>query len=499
MFVPSPKDEGKTTISDNNDSTREFDYNATPLLISAIQKENIEYIQKLVENGSNLNVCDKNNITPLMAALSLKNCIDIVDYLLKKGADINFKVDYSPLTYAIKLNKETSIIEKLIDNGAEIYSCSKNGSTILHAAAANNNKETIQYLIKKGLYVNCLNLMNETPLHVAVKHGNYNTEVALVENGASINAQDIFGNTPLHIAFRNNDIASISFLIRNCKACITMHNKRYENIVSFLFAINDFIMDLFSKEQMRYFLTKYYLAASLLIRLDEHIFDRLVEAGIIHEDIRTIKGIELAEYRNLYGNKILWRSQCKHKDFPLPCDFLFGRGISQFVIAAHKGWDIYSDDLENHLNYFDTSTEKGNTVLHAVVKNGDYNLAKKLIESKRFDLGAKNSALFTPLLTAYYYGRGEIVELLMKNNSPKPDMELVEWIRAHTDEKRHNQTRIYDIFQEHYVKGVPVDKIKFPVGIANIRVVYPDRDPIDLGFNPNRISSIGARRQYNYV
>ena len=128
------------TTYDIKKSNNVFDTDEASLLISAIRKEQIKIVQELIENGSKLNIYDKDNVTPLMAALELKDCMDMFNYLLLKGADINFRINYSPLMYAIWLNKEIEIIKSIIGNGAELFSRTNNESSILHIAAKNNNR-----------------------------------------------------------------------------------------------------------------------------------------------------------------------------------------------------------------------------------------------------------------------------------------------------------------------------------------------------------------------
>ena len=61
---------------------------ATPLC-NAISKGDFATVKKFVEYGADVNE-RSNDMTPLMVAARYNN-IEIMDYLLSKGADINFK------------------------------------------------------------------------------------------------------------------------------------------------------------------------------------------------------------------------------------------------------------------------------------------------------------------------------------------------------------------------------------------------------------------------
>ena len=412
-----------------------------------------------------------------MAALELDDCIDMFNYLLQKGADLNFRIEYSPLMYAIKLNKRADIIRNIIDNGAKLFLHAEDDTSILHIAAMNDNEETIQLLIDKGLNVNTLNRRKETPLHVAARYRNYKTIATLLKNGASINAQDIFGYSPLLISCISNDLTSIKLFIK-FKACTTLHNNKQDNM--FTLISNPRCYSVFSKEQLRYFIVKYHWITALMLQDNKKLFDHLVKARIITHDTRTVKGIKIADWHYLFIRKyskvernVMWKllhhyniEQHKLKEyFPPPGNMFIERGISQCIVSAIYGkYSVLKYLYDNGFD-FNVSTEKGNTMLHAAIRGGNYAIVKTLIALQHINLlSAKNNALFTPLLTAYYYGHFQIVRLLMKKGAPKPDMELADWIRTHSGKR--DSDKIYKIFQDYYVKGVPLNKIEFPDDIS---------------------------------
>jgi hypothetical protein len=60
------------------------------ILNSIIENKNQEIIEFLIDNGADVNSPDKQNITPLIVAVSNYRP-EIVDLLLKRGADVNFE------------------------------------------------------------------------------------------------------------------------------------------------------------------------------------------------------------------------------------------------------------------------------------------------------------------------------------------------------------------------------------------------------------------------
>lgn len=85
---------------------KEFSITTNTPLCTAIMKGDLETIKKFIEYGSDINETS-NGLTPLMFAARY-NKVDIIKYLLAKGADKNAKDSkgYNALKYA-ELSKST--------------------------------------------------------------------------------------------------------------------------------------------------------------------------------------------------------------------------------------------------------------------------------------------------------------------------------------------------------------------------------------------------------
>uniref|UniRef100_A0A2R8ZYP5 Uncharacterized protein n=2 Tax=Pan paniscus TaxID=9597 RepID=A0A2R8ZYP5_PANPA len=84
-----------------------------------------EMVRLLVSRKCELNLCDREDRTPLIKAVQLRQeaCATI---LLQNGADPNITDFFgrTALHYAV-YNEDTSMIEKLLSYGANIEECSK--------------------------------------------------------------------------------------------------------------------------------------------------------------------------------------------------------------------------------------------------------------------------------------------------------------------------------------------------------------------------------------
>ena len=145
-------------------------------LIAAVKSNNIRCVQLLVDAGADVNalgiaksrddprLCDSYSVISLA---SEHGYTDIIELLLKRGANVN----------------ET--------NGRR---------TGLYEASANGHYDTMELLIKAGADVNAecyIYQQNETPLLVAVRYGFFEGVDLLVRSGADVNKVPKYGESPV--------------------------------------------------------------------------------------------------------------------------------------------------------------------------------------------------------------------------------------------------------------------------------------------------------------
>lgn len=102
-----------------------------------------------------INAKNKNGETALMYASRYCKYPEIIEILIKHGADVNTKNrdDKTALMYASRYNENPDIAETLIINGADLIECGKDYSSCInaleYAAGFNNSLEVIEMLIAK--------------------------------------------------------------------------------------------------------------------------------------------------------------------------------------------------------------------------------------------------------------------------------------------------------------------------------------------------------------
>jgi ankyrin repeat protein len=127
--------------------------------------------------------------------------LETVKLLLVHGADINGAESYAgqtALMWAVSRGHE-SIVQTLLEAGADIKARSTAGSTALLFAARKGNVEEARLLLDRGADANEALPDGSTALLLAAASGHEDMGIFLLEHGANPNAADQkIGMTPLH-------------------------------------------------------------------------------------------------------------------------------------------------------------------------------------------------------------------------------------------------------------------------------------------------------------
>lgn len=151
----------------------------------------------------------------------------------------------SKLFKAVEAN-DVHAVESLLEGGADIRVCDRNGDTLLHTAArlghsnlcsflikngaetnapnkaaftplflaARVSLQTVQVLIQFGGDVELCNHLGEIPLHAASSSGLVDVIFQLISSGCDVNARSAQGLTPLYLAIGSGSRRAVEALLR---------------------------------------------------------------------------------------------------------------------------------------------------------------------------------------------------------------------------------------------------------------------------------------------
>ncbi|KAJ8569066.1 hypothetical protein ON010_g6195 [Phytophthora cinnamomi] len=175
--------------------------------LHAIRVGNGEELKKILLAGADPNVAPTSGIKNEAANTLLYHAVakqdeSLVNILIEEGADINGSkaVGLPPLRAAVVRNNEV-LVKLLLSRGANVNhrytivsGSRKETKTVLFETATSS---TYEFLIKSGADVNTKNSWHETPLHFQAYNWNSRLVRALVAAGADVNAMNKKNVTPL--------------------------------------------------------------------------------------------------------------------------------------------------------------------------------------------------------------------------------------------------------------------------------------------------------------
>lgn len=189
-------------------------------LLKAVKEKNINMVQKLLQNGAEINT-NQNEETPLMLAIATGQTT-MVQLLLEDGANINTPVNgKTPLEFANEQQKE--------------YIATPLKNYALLEAAKTGDIEKAKKLLTDGADVNAKNLSGWTPLALAVQHGHTNMVQALIDKGATIDLEARFGTRPGDKSLRElTDNTAIKTMLQKSPQLNNNEQKQFKHYLEIL-------------------------------------------------------------------------------------------------------------------------------------------------------------------------------------------------------------------------------------------------------------------------
>ncbi len=182
-------------------NSRETDkgYTALPLT------KKIEIAQYLLSQGADINAHSNQGWTAFLLAAQ-QGRLDMLKFLYEQGFDVNYLAPnlgndpWGVLMVAVQ-GRHLENIKFLVEHGATIDRATQSGWTALMIAAQSDYVEIIQYLHQQGAKINNITTHDGlSPLMVAIQAKRYQAIKYLVDNGAALNIKNDQGETALTLA-----------------------------------------------------------------------------------------------------------------------------------------------------------------------------------------------------------------------------------------------------------------------------------------------------------
>jgi len=145
--------------------------NRNPLHIAAWSGYSGDMINYLVDRGMDINLPDKDWMTPLH--YSVNNFEHIVEVLLKRGARPDAVDGHrrTPFHYIYSISDPNMRVPKMLhEHGGDPFAVDKYGERPIHLMARCGNSKVVEWLLSLGEGAEVLNNVQVTPVHYAVRY-----------------------------------------------------------------------------------------------------------------------------------------------------------------------------------------------------------------------------------------------------------------------------------------------------------------------------------------
>ena len=183
----------------------------TPLM-EAAREGHEEMVGLLLSQGADINAQTEETQETALTLASCGGFLEVAEFLIKAGADIEAGAN-TPLAEAAQ-EGHISLVQHLLDAGANVNATSASGDTPLMYACENGHREVVEVLLEAGASLEHEADGGRTPLMKAARAGHLSTVKYLVESGANINKVTTNSeHTPLSLACHGGHTAVVEYLL----------------------------------------------------------------------------------------------------------------------------------------------------------------------------------------------------------------------------------------------------------------------------------------------
>lgn len=213
------------------DVNAETNEGATPLIL-AISNFKLTAAKTLLKYNADPDKITQDRLSPLLVAVRAQQTelarefkrvgsemsfpyLDIIEILIRYGADINFQDSYGATALNIAaIYGDFSVVDLLLYYRADIDLKSHDGTTPLMAAIWSGYADIADLLIQNGANLESRDNEGFTPFLVAAQNGDTLVMDMLIKNGVDIYEKNIYNWDALGLTIRSDQIAATEFLLK---------------------------------------------------------------------------------------------------------------------------------------------------------------------------------------------------------------------------------------------------------------------------------------------
>jgi len=339
----------------------------------AVSENNIEIMDYLLQKGADPNICDQQGYAPIFLSI-IGNEVDITRKLIDSGANISYRVppeneDYGGFTaihFASFTDSAENMIQLLLDNDADINdqvtdSLYYGGYSPLHFAILIENMGNFKYLLDHDADLSIKDAAGYTPLLTAIDYELSDFVTELLKNDVDVNIGTDINITPLHLASMVDTDLDI-----------------YKKIIDLGADVNATISDTASYWDNPGYTPLHFICSEI---------DKYKLAEILIENDANVNA------KDAYSTTPLHIS----------CSYIHTFAITKLLVE--NGADVNDKDID------------GLTPLHMVCMYQEEIKTAELLIQNGAEINIKDNEGWTPVMYAALYGNIELMKLLMENDA----------------------------------------------------------------------------------
>ncbi|KAJ8675204.1 hypothetical protein QAD02_010990 [Eretmocerus hayati] len=201
------------------------------MLIKMEDSKHIQEVEHQLQGLQGINAYINNGENILHQTVKRCGQVDVVKYLLKRGANMHSTTDNGKnvIHLAVSHLKKSNfcsmieLIKFFIDKKVNVNAYDDAGNSALHYLAKNCKHAhpsilLAEILIQSGAQVNAANKLGESVLYLAVESSNLSLSKYLISVGASVKHRKKQIKSPLQICVEKCDLQMTKLLMKNCKS-----------------------------------------------------------------------------------------------------------------------------------------------------------------------------------------------------------------------------------------------------------------------------------------